>query len=118
MRTNEKEARLKERNALAGEKWKEAEWKGGSVELERFRSVAAANRADLESLRAAWKSALRNPFRDLLRGLTQFRCLGVSLALCVCVCVYVLVCACVLFVCREEIKEVQSRKADLGFGFM
>ena len=66
------------------------------------RSASAANRADLESLRAAWKSALRNPFRHLLRGLALFLCLG-SLALCV---------------CREEIKEVQSEKADLGFGFM
>lgn len=94
-----REVRLKEGYTLAGEKWEEAEWKGDGVEPERFSGEAAANRADLERLRAAWKSALRNPFRDLLKGLTLFQCLG-SLSLCVCVracvCVSVTrVCLCV-----------------------
>lgn len=52
-----------------------------------------------------WKSALRNPFRDLLRGLILFWCLGsLSLSLSQSVCVCVCMCpsrVCFYSMCRD-----------------
>lgn len=50
-----------------------------------------------------WKSALRNPFRDLLRGLILFWCLGslfLPLSLSVCMCVSIV---CVSQLCAHSV---------------
>lgn len=76
---------------------------------------------------AWWKSALRNPFRDLLRGLILFWCLGslsLSLsvfcsALCACVCpshhkVHVCVCLYMhsVLICEKKRRKKRAHKLN------